>query len=68
MNNMTVKTINEQDAQTALTDALADLLHIHEGNETAVEDLCRERMDMARIHYTDERDGIDGTVIAIERA
>lgn len=68
------KTINAGDARTALTDAIADLMHVlaHEGADDR--DLLHMELGVAftnaltsaEIHYDAERAGEDGIKIEIE--
>lgn len=45
---------NAQDAQDAITDAIANALHVLKGDELALADILREAMDSAGRHYRDE--------------
>lgn len=51
------RVLNEDDATDALGDALADLLHVHAGDEAAVLDLIPAAMDSARRHREAEAAG-----------
>lgn len=62
-----IKTINSEDARTALVDAIADLLHIHDGDEATVGELEHEAWKSARHHYECELVEMKEGTLTIQR-
>ena len=57
------KTVVAADAQTALVDAMADMMHVHNG-QIPVE-VWAAAWGSATDHYEAERDGADGVFVKV---
>jgi hypothetical protein len=51
-----VRTVTRGDATAAVVDALADLYHVHDGDELALGEDLHECLKAARHHYANEPD------------
>lgn len=59
------KHINTEDSFTDLVDAIADLLHVHDGNDEAVQQELELAWPTAREHYKAERRHEDGVHVVV---
>lgn len=60
-----VKTIVRGDADTDLTDALANLMHVHNGDLEKVAEAYDDAYEQAKRHYRNECDGVDGVTAEV---